>query len=64
MLGRSVHSSMARAIQPFHTGEDGDTLFTVTTNEVRDESMNVTKLASLASDLMWDAVLASFEQES
>jgi L-aminopeptidase/D-esterase-like protein len=63
-VGRQVHASMGRAIQPFHTGEDGDTLFTVTTNEVRDESMNVTKLASLASELMWDAVLASYEQES
>ena len=27
-LGRQVHSSMARAIQPFHTPEDGDVLFT------------------------------------
>jgi L-aminopeptidase/D-esterase-like protein len=63
-VGRQVHASMARAIQPFHTGEDGDTLFTVTTNEVQDESMNVTKLASLASELMWDAVLASYEEES
>ena len=47
-VGRQVHSSMARAIQPFHTDQDGDTLFTVTTNEVRDESMNATKLATIA----------------
>src|ERR687898_863654 len=26
-LGRQVHSSMARAIQPFHTPDDGDILF-------------------------------------
>jgi L-aminopeptidase/D-esterase-like protein len=63
-VGRQVHASMGRMIQPFHTGEDGDTLFTVTTNEVRDESMNATKLATLASELMWDAVLASFDPES
>ncbi len=63
-VGRMVHSSMSRAIQPFHTDQDGDTLFTVTTNEVRDESMNVTRLGTIASELMWDAVLASFEQES
>src|SRR5687767_7611085 len=30
-LGRQVHSSMARAIQPFNTPDDGDTFFTVST---------------------------------
>ena len=30
-LGRQVHSSMARAIQPFHTPDDGDILFTAST---------------------------------
>ena len=63
-VGRQGHSSIARAIQPFHTGQDLDTLFTVTTNEVRDESMNADKLGTLASELMWDAVLASFDPES
>jgi L-aminopeptidase/D-esterase-like protein len=33
-LGRQGHSSMARAIQPFHTPDDGDILFTVWTGEV------------------------------
>ncbi len=31
---RQAHSSMARAIQPFHTEFDGDTFFFATTNEV------------------------------
>ena len=63
-VGRQIHSSMARAIQPFHTGQDGDTLFTVSTNEVTDPSFDITKLGTLASDLMWDAILASIDPES
>ncbi len=63
-VGRQVHASMARVIQPFHTPEDGDVLFTVTTNELRDESMNAVKLATVASELMWDAILTSFEPDS
>src|ERR1700756_5080110 len=30
-LAIETHASMARAIQPFHTSRDGDTLFAVTT---------------------------------
>jgi L-aminopeptidase/D-esterase-like protein len=33
-VGKQVHTSMARAIQPFHTIYDGDVFFTVTTGEV------------------------------
>lgn len=58
-LGRQVHSSMARAIQPFHTMYDGDVLFSVSTNEVERPSLDVTTLGGLASELAWDAVLAS-----
>jgi 6-aminohexanoate-oligomer endohydrolase len=32
-LARQVHSSMARAIQPFHTPYDGDVLYAVSTGE-------------------------------
>jgi hypothetical protein len=39
-LGRQVHSSMARAIQPFHTPDDGDILFTVSTGEVAAEEID------------------------
>ena len=41
-LGRQVHSSMARAIQPFHTPDDGDILFTVSTGEVAAEDIDST----------------------
>ncbi|GCE09546.1 P1 family peptidase [Dictyobacter aurantiacus] len=58
-LGRQVHSSMARAIQPFQTINDGDVLYTVTTNEVNDARVSGTMLGILASELAWDAVLNS-----
>ena len=55
-LGRSVHSSLARAIQPFHTADDGDVLFAVTTGGV-EASLSLTALSVLAGELAWDAVL-------
>jgi L-aminopeptidase/D-esterase-like protein len=33
-LAKDKHTSMARAIHPFHTMYDGDVLYLVTTNEV------------------------------
>ncbi len=60
-LGRQVHSSMARAIQPFHTPDDGDILFTTSTGEVAGEDIDSTALGVIASELAWDAVLACFE---
>jgi len=57
-LGRQVHSSMARAIQPFHTRLDGDVLFTVTTGEVRDSTVSKDGLGLIASEVAWDAVLS------
>ena len=44
-LGRQVHSSMARAIQPFHTLYDGDVLFAVSTNEILGDGLDVGPLA-------------------
>lgn len=58
-LGRQVHSSMARAIQPFQTINDGDVLYAVTTNEADDSRISGAMLGILASELAWDAVLAS-----
>lgn len=58
-FGMQVHTSMARAIQPFHTINDGDTLFAVTTGEVEDSTFSIDELGVLASELAWDAVLAS-----
>jgi L-aminopeptidase/D-esterase-like protein len=60
-MGRQVHSSMARAIQPFHTPDDGDILFTTSTGEVAAEDVDSTALGVIASELAWDAVLSSFE---
>ncbi|HEX5992207.1 MAG TPA: P1 family peptidase [Thermomicrobiales bacterium] len=60
-LGRQVHSSMARAIQPFHTPDDGDILFTVSTGEVAADDVDSTALGVIASELAWDAVLSSYE---
>jgi len=57
-LGRQVHSSMARTIQPFHTPRDGDILFTVSTAKST-ATVNNWALAEFASDLAWDAVLAA-----
>jgi 6-aminohexanoate-oligomer endohydrolase len=60
-LGRQVHSSMARAIQPFHTPDDGDILFTVSTGEVAADDVDSTALGVVASELAWDAVLSCYE---
>lgn len=57
-LGRQVHSSMARAILPFHTVRDGDVLYTATTGGI-EGTVGVTALGLLASELAWDAVLAA-----
>ncbi len=59
-VGRQVHTSMARAIQPFHTMDDGDVLFMVTTGEVENAALGTTALGLLASELAWDAILSSF----
>jgi L-aminopeptidase/D-esterase-like protein len=58
-LAVQVHNSMARAIQPFGTMDDGDTLFAVTTGEVENTALSAPDLGVLASETAWDAVLAS-----
>ncbi|MEV4017866.1 P1 family peptidase [Nonomuraea angiospora] len=60
-VGRQVHSSMHRGIQPFHTMNDGDVLFALTTDEVDLVSVKPTGLGTLASELAWDAVLSAVE---
>jgi L-aminopeptidase/D-esterase-like protein len=62
-LGRQVHASMARAIHPFHALLDGDVLYAVTTAEVENEALDPVALSVVASELAWDAVLASFEPD-
>jgi L-aminopeptidase/D-esterase-like protein len=58
-VGRQVHASMARAIQPFHARWDGDVNYMVSTQDV-DGGLDEVTLGELASDAMWDAVLASW----
>jgi L-aminopeptidase/D-esterase-like protein len=58
-LAVQVHNSMARAIQPFGTEDDGDTLFAVTTGEVKNAALSNADLGELASETAWDAVLAT-----
>lgn len=62
-LGRlaiQTHTSLARAIQPFHTEHDGDVLFAVSTGEVEDTEISVQDLAVYAGEEAWDAVLSSW----
>jgi 6-aminohexanoate-oligomer endohydrolase len=60
-FARTVHTSMSRAIQPFHTLRDGDVLWAVTTNEVDNPALDDVALGVLASECAWDAVLSCFD---
>ncbi|TDE49772.1 peptidase S58 family protein [Nonomuraea mesophila] len=60
-VGRQVHSSMHRGIQPFHTLTDGDVLFAMTTDEVDLAGVKPTALGTLASEVAWDAILSAVE---
>lgn len=60
-FGLQVHSSMHRGIQPFHTESDGDTLFTLTTDEVELTGVTATGLGTIASETAWDAILAALD---
>jgi len=58
-LAVQVHNSMARAIQPFGTEYDGDTLFAVSTGEIKSATISGPDLGAFASEVAWDAILAS-----
>jgi len=58
-MATQIHTSMGRGIQPFHTQHDGDMLYAVTTSEVDNPDLSPIDLATLASELAWDAILAS-----
>jgi L-aminopeptidase/D-esterase-like protein len=62
-LAIQVHTSMARAIQPFSTYDDGDILFAVSTQEVEGADFRLDDLNTVAGELMWDAVLTSVPEE-
>lgn len=57
-LARQVHSSMARAIQPFHSILDGDVFYAVTTDEVENPELDEMALGVECSEAVWDAVLS------
>jgi L-aminopeptidase/D-esterase-like protein len=59
-MARQVHSSMARAIDPFHTMYDGDVLYCVTTNAIDPAPLKYNEVSYIASELAWDAVLSCF----
>jgi L-aminopeptidase/D-esterase-like protein len=69
-LAVQVHTSIARAIQPFSTQDDGDTLFAASTQEIYnnpqinpDSSGLSPMLGAIAAEVMWDAILASVPEE-
>ncbi len=66
-LARQVHSSMTRGLQPFQTMFDGDVLYAVSTDEIESETARVglgnADLGTVASEAMWDAILASVPEQ-
>ena len=66
-LAVQVHTSMARGIQPFATEFDGDVLYAVSTAELPKPAATPATTSAdigiLASELMWDAVLASVPEQ-
>jgi len=54
---------MSRAIQPFATLYDGDVLYAVSTMEIEQSGLYSPELGVLASEVMWDAILASVPQQ-
>jgi L-aminopeptidase/D-esterase-like protein len=59
-----VHTSMARAIQPFSTESDGDTLYAASTQEVDNKDLSPLTLTTVAGEAMWDAILASVPENA
>ena len=60
-VGRQVHASMARGIQPFHARWDGDVNYMVSTQAVANDDLDEVTLGELASDASWDAILRSYD---
>jgi 6-aminohexanoate-oligomer endohydrolase len=61
-IARQVHTSMARAIQPFHSRWDGDILYACSTQTVDDPALDEVGVGIVASELAWDAVLACYDE--
>lgn len=56
---RQLHTSMANAIRPFHTRNDGDTLWLASTSEVNTTLLSPTAFGVAAAEVLWDAVLSA-----
>jgi L-aminopeptidase/D-esterase-like protein len=63
-LAAQVHTSMGRGIQPFATQLDGDTLFAASTQEVENKDLGSVTMGAIASEIMWDAILASVPEQT
>lgn len=66
-LAVQVHTSMARILHPFATELDGDVLYAVSTAEVDNgpgDGLVTAEIGTVASELMWDAVLSSVPGQS
>ena len=61
-VARQVHTSMARAIQPFHSRWDGDILYACSTQAAAEPGLDEVSLGVVASELAWDAVLACYDE--
>lgn len=68
-LAIQVHTAMGRSIQPFATSGDGDVLYAITTGEIEAfdpedaDAIDDAELGVIASELAWDAVLASVPEQ-
>lgn len=62
-LAVQVHTSMSRGIQPFSTQADGDTLFVASTQEIENKELGSVTMGAIASEVMWDAILASVPEQ-
>lgn len=58
-MAYQVHGSMGRAIQPFATASDGDVLFAASTHAVENPDLHPMEVATLASEVMWEAILSA-----
>ena len=54
---------MNRGIQPFSTQEDGDTLFAASAQEVEYRDPGGVTMGAIASEIMWDTILASVQEQ-
>lgn len=62
-LAVQVHTSMGRGLQPFATQFDGDVLYAVSTAEIEERVMTSAEIGALASEVMWDAIVASVPEQ-